>query len=305
MGIQTTRASDWDNHASKQGSFHGLQYTATVRHVVKTQFSVYEFPTTIVFTNASKSRVQKLIDKHLLGEKTIRSTYGNPYKCSFGRLTVTERDGEVTVRGRGVAVRDRSERAEEEVRKAAERAMLTALHFRRGPRRERASRTRSPTCRAGECSDRILQPADVQDAAMSLTRESTLSSDRATRREEAGTTPNALPLRPQRKTPPKRQQRKPNAIDCVLLSSEHTTMKMANATVVSWGAISCTVAGCNDGTERKKKKKVSAVHSSCCLLVVGATVQHGGRCVGPRSSVVRLVGWSSPKNGRPVRTLIF
>jgi hypothetical protein len=50
-----------------------------------------------------------VLKKHIPKETIVLSSYGNPFRCKFGHFTTSEAgDGSVTVRTRGMAVRDRT-----------------------------------------------------------------------------------------------------------------------------------------------------------------------------------------------------
>jgi len=92
----------------KIGSYLSGYYLAniTTQHISIKRYREYEYPTVMVWrvydnTANYQNLIQNLVS-HLQENRVIYTSYGNPYRCDFGQLKVTNvTSNEVTIEARG------------------------------------------------------------------------------------------------------------------------------------------------------------------------------------------------------------
>ena len=84
----------------------------SIQHIEIERYRRYQYPTSMVWeslSDATSSSLDLLVEElwHMTKEsRTVHSRYGNPYLCSFGRLTITENDDKMVIaHATGSAVR--------------------------------------------------------------------------------------------------------------------------------------------------------------------------------------------------------
>lgn len=90
----------YDLHKGDQFGDYTLE-EIHVGHVQIKRYQLYHYPTKLVFkyTGGKKGNSNQLIKKleEHLQNRTIHTSYGNPYDCDFGKLRVTGEDSESVV----------------------------------------------------------------------------------------------------------------------------------------------------------------------------------------------------------------
>lgn len=81
----------------------------SIQHVTEQRYKYYTYPTELIFTPTSNAQsetaLMDAIHKHVSGSRTINSSHGNPYRCSFEGVTALrghkQDDGSVLVTAEG------------------------------------------------------------------------------------------------------------------------------------------------------------------------------------------------------------